>query len=114
MAVGGLGSEGVEDFGAELGEGWVTDADEVSGAAGDLCEILGGGRVRDGVEVLRADAPEGSGAVVAFWNALVGVVGGLGLEGAEDFRAGLRKGRAGGATEGPLVAGAFCEALGVG
>lgn len=100
----------MEDFGAELGEGWVTHADEVSGAAGDLCEVLGGGRVRDGVEALRADAPESSEAVVSFWNALVGVVGGLGLEGVEDFRAGLRKGRAGG----PLVAGAFCEALGVG
>ena len=113
MLVGSLGSEEVEDFGAELGESRVTDTDEVYGATGALCKVLVGDRVRDGAEVLRAEA-EGPGAVAAFWNVFEGVVGGFGLEGVEVFGAGLRKGRAGEADEGPLVVGAFCEALGTG
>jgi len=97
--VGSLGSEEVEDFGAELGESRVTDTDEVSGAASALCKVLVGDRVRDGVEVLRVEA-EGPRAVAAFWNVLEEVVGGFGLEGVEVFGAGLRKGRAGGAAGG--------------
>ena len=63
------------------------------------------------VEVLGAEGPAGLRAIATFWDVLAG---GLGLEEAEDFGAGLGEGRSGEAVEGTWVIDAFCEVLGVG